>query len=146
MGLLEKIDEEYKVAFKAHHQAKVNALRLMKSAVKNAAIEARHDLTDAEIIQVMTKEAKRRRESIEMFAKAGRADLVAQEQAELTELEVYLPAQLDDAGLEKIVQAVITTLSPTPKDFGKVMQAVMAQVAGQADGGRVSAAVKRLLK
>ncbi len=145
MALLEQIEEDYKVAFKGHHQVKVNLLRLIKAAIKNAEIEVHHPLSDQEIIAVMTTEAKRRREAIAMYQQAGRADKVADENAELQELMEYLPTQLSDHELDQIVSSVIAELQPTPKDFGKVMSAAMAKVKGQADGSRVSAAVKAKL-
>lgn len=146
MTTLERIEHEYKEAFKAHNTPKVNMLRMVKAAYKNAEIEARHDLSDAEVMAVLQKEAKRRRESIAMFAQGGRTDLVAQETEELKLLELFLPAPMSDADLNAIVKAVVDEMQPTPKDFGKVMSAVMAKTNGQADGGRVSAIVKSLLQ
>lgn len=145
MPLLQQLEEDYKTAFKGHHQHKVDMLRMVKAAIKNAEIEARHELSDDEVMAVMTKEAKRRRESIAMFEQAGRADLVERENAQLQELMFYLPNQYSDDELAAVVETVIAELQPTPKDFGKVMQAVMAKVKGQADGNRVSAAVKAKL-
>lgn len=146
MTTLERIEQEYKEAFKARQTDKVNMLRMVKAAHKNAEIEARHDLSEAEMIAVLQKEAKRRRESIAMYTQGNRPDLVAQETAELAELEKFLPAPMSDADLQRITQGVIDELQPTPKDFGKVMSAVMAKVAGQADGNRVAAVVKTILK
>lgn len=143
---MEKIDADYIAAFKAHQTPKVNLLRMVKSAIKNTEIEVRrHALTDEEILAVLVKEAKRRKESIAMFTEAGRTDLVAAEQAELDELEAYLPAQMSDADLEQIVQATVTAMNGTAKNFGQIMGAVMAKVKGQADGNRVSTAVKKIL-
>jgi hypothetical protein len=145
MTLEERIDADYKTAFKAHEAVKVGALRMVKSAIKNAAIEARQTLTDEETLAVIAREVKRRRESIAMFTQGGRTDLVEQEQAELATIEGYLPAQMGDEELTKIVAAVVAELAAGPKDFGKVMNAAMAKVKGQADGNRVSAIVKKLL-
>lgn len=145
MALLEQLENDYKVAFKAHHQVKVNMLRMIKAAIKNAEIEARHELNDDEIIAVMTKEAKRRKEAIALYRQGGRNDLVDQENAELQELQFYLPTEMSDSELAAAIDQVIAELKPTPKDFGKVMSAVMAKVKGQADGTRVSAAVKSKL-
>lgn len=145
MALLQQIENDYKEAFKAHHQVKVSLLRMIKAALKNAEIDARHDLNDDEIIAVMTKEAKRRKEAIAMYQQAGRQDLVDQENAELQELQFYLPTEMSDSELAVVIDQVIAELKPTPQDFGKVMSAVMAKVKGQADGSRVSAAVKSKL-
>lgn len=146
MPLIDQIENDYRTAFKAHHRPKVEMLRMVKSAIKNAEIEARHNLSDEEIIGVMTKEAKRRREALAMFTQAGRQDLVDKENAELQELMYYLPTQFSDSELEAVVKSVIAELKPTPKDFGKVMSTVMQKIKGQADGTRVSAAVKAQLK
>jgi uncharacterized protein YqeY len=143
---MEKIEADYKTAFKAGHRPKVEMLRMLKSAIKNAEIEARHNLTDDEIITVMTREAKRRRESIQMFQHAGRSDLVDKENAELQELMFYLPTQFSDSEIEAVGLEVIAELKATAKDFGRVMGAVMKKVKGQAEGERVSTAVKKLLK
>lgn len=145
MSLVDQIDRDYKEAFKARHQVKVSLLRLMKAAIKNAEIEARHELSDDEVIAVMTTEAKRRRETMAVYANAGRQDLADRENAELQELMYYLPTQLSDSELDAIVAAVITELKATPKDFGRVMSTVMAKAKGQADGGRAAAAVKKVL-
>lgn len=145
MALMEKIETDYKEAFKAHNGPKVNMLRMVKSALKNAEIEARHNLSDEEIITVMTKEAKRRRESIAMFQQAGRTDLVDQENLELQELMFYLPTQMSDSEIETLAAAVIKELNATQKDFGRVMKTVTERSKGQADGSRVAPVVKKLL-
>jgi uncharacterized protein YqeY len=147
MSIQHTIEQAYLSAFKAHDQAKVDTLRLIKAALKNAEIDLRkHELTDAETLSVLTREAKRRRESIVLYQQGNRPELAAIEQSELTVIEAFLPAQLSDDELQAITASVITELKPTPKDFGKVMSAVMAKVKGQADGNRVTAVVKTLLK
>lgn len=147
MNLVERIEDDYKTAFKSHDEAHVSVLRLLKAAIKNAEIEARdHELTDEQIITVLTREAKQRREAIALYEQGGRADLVAKENVELTHIMAYLPAQLSDAELTKIVQEVITAQSATAANFGAVMGAVIAQVKGRADGQRAAAIVKQLLK
>lgn len=146
MTLQTRINDDYMAAFKQHDSTAVDAYRMLKTAVKNAEIEARHELTDEETLAVVTKEAKRRRESITMFTSAGRHDLVETEKAQLAVVEKYLPAQLTDEEIGTIVDSVVADLTPTPKDFGKVMSAAMAKIAGRADGTRVSAAVKARIK
>lgn len=145
MSLQTRIDADYKAAFKDRNQVAIDAFRMLKTAVKNAEIDARHELTDEETLAVVAKEAKRRRESIAMFKKGDRMDLVTAEEAQLKVIEQYLPAQMGDSDLEKIVQQAITELSATAKDFGKVMSTIMAKVKGQADGTRVTALVKKHL-
>lgn len=119
---------------------------MLKSAIKNTAIHQRHELTDEEVFEVVVREAKRRRESIEMFRTGGRNDLVGREEEQLKIIEKYLPAQLSEAELQTITQEVIQSLKATAKDFGRVMSAVMGRVKGQADGHRVSTMVKTLLR
>ena len=147
MSIQDQLHQDYLTAFKGHDQKTVDALRLMKAAVKNAEIELRHEpLTDPEVIIVLTREAKRRKESITVYQQGKRDDLAAIEALELTVIEKYLPSQMTDEALQAMVTTVINELKPTAKDFGKVMSAVMAKVKGQADGNRVSAAVKQHLK
>lgn len=147
MSLIAKIESEYKSAYKAHNQPKVNVLRLIKSALKNAEIEVRrHELTEAEEIAVLNREAKQRREALAMYQRAGRADRAAAEQAELAELELFLPPPMPDQELQAVVQAAVVELRAGPSDFGRVMGVVMKKVQGQADGQRVAAAVKAILK
>lgn len=144
--IIERIESEYKTAFKAHQQTKVNVLRLIKSALENAEIAARRDLNDEEVIAVLQREAKKRREAMALYQQGGRPEKSAEEQAELDEIARFLPAQMSDEELKVIVQATVTELSSGPADFGTVMGAVMKKVKGQVDGHRVSAAVKQVLK
>ena len=120
---------------------------MVKAAIKNAEIDLRkHELTDAEATTVLMKEAKKRKESIAMYRQGNRPELAAAEEAELTAISSYLPTQMSDEEIAMAVGATVAELKPTPKDFGRVMSAVMAKVKGQADGNRVAAAVKQLLK
>jgi uncharacterized protein len=146
MPIHEDIEQDYLKSFKAHDQARVDVLRLIKAAIKNAEIELRHTITDPETVAVLMREAKRRKESITLYNQGNRPELAANEEAELKIIAEYLPAQLDDEAIQKLVTDAIAELKPTPKDFGKVMSAVMAKAKGQADGQRVSATVKALLK
>lgn len=147
MTLHERIEQDYLVAFKGHDQPRVNLLRMMKAAMKNAEIDLRvEQLNDEQSITVLSRESKRRHESADAFRKGGREDLAVIEDAECELIKHYLPEQLPEETLQKIVQEVVTEQGATVKDFGKVMSAVMAKVKGQADGNRVSAAVKQILK
>lgn len=147
MFIHEEIEQDYLKSFKAHDQARVDVLRLIKAALKNAEIELRkHVMSDADTIAVLMREAKRRRESIAMYQQGNRPELAAIEEAELKVISEYLPEQMSEAAIQKMVAEVIAELKPTPNDFGKVMSAAMAKVKGQADGRLVSAAVKALLK
>ncbi|MEK7637383.1 MAG: GatB/YqeY domain-containing protein [Patescibacteria group bacterium] len=147
MLIHQQIEQDYLTAFKAHDQARVDVLRLVKAAIKNAEIDLRkHELTDAEATTVLMKEAKKRKESIAMYRQGNRPELAAAEEAELTAISSYLPTQISDEEIAMAVGAAVAELKPTPKDFGRVMSAVMAKIKGQADGNRVAAAVKQLLK
>lgn len=144
--LREKIAEEMRAAMKAREQARVAALRMLMTAVKNTEVEKLHELSDDEVLDVIAREAKRRRESIDAFEKAGRSDLVEKETAELHVLEAYLPDKLSDAELAALVeQAVAETGASSPKQMGEVMKALMPKVRGRADGAQVSALVKAKL-
>jgi uncharacterized protein YqeY len=141
MSLQEQLDHDLKEAMLARDETRKRTLRLVKAAIAYALVEKRTageltpTLSDAEVLQVITKQARQRRDSIAEFSKAGRLDLVAEEQAELAILEPYLPRQLDAAEVRAIVQqAIADTGASGPKDMGRVMSAAMARVQGLADG------------
>ncbi len=141
------IEQDYLKSFKAHDQARVSVLRLIKAALKNSEIELRkHELSEVESMAVLMREAKKRKESIALYLQGNRPELAALEEAELKIISEYLPAQMEDEVLQGIVSGIISEMKPSQKDFGKVMAAVMAKVKGQADGNRVTAMVKTLLK
>lgn len=124
----------------------VSTIRLVKSALSYARIEKGSDLTEDEVLLVISKEAKKRKESIEMAQKANREDIAAKEKEELDILKRYLPEEMDEAQVEAIISDVISQTGATSiKDRGKVMGAVMPKVRGKADGKLVSAIVERLL-
>jgi len=126
---------------------KISVIRLVLSEVRNTEIAKGHTLTDEEIQDVLARQSKQRRESIEQFQKAGRADLVDKESAELRILADYLPQQLSEAEIAGIVQEVISELQATSKaDKGRVMAALMPRTRGRADGKLVSAIVDRMLE
>lgn len=145
--LLEQIDADLKAALKAKDETKVSSLRNIKAAIKNAEIEKKEALTDADIMKVMAKKVKQHKDSIESFAAGGRADLVGPEEAQMKILESYLPAQMDEAAVRTLVAAVIADLGATSAaDFGKVMKEASTRAAGQADGAAISKIVKETLK
>lgn len=145
--LREKIDEELKSAMKSRDAVSVSTLRMLKSAMGYLEIEKGGTLTDDDILQVVSRECKRRRESIEQFGQGGRADLVEKETAELQILLRYLPEQLDEAELTGIAQEVISELNAASKsDKGRVMGALMQRVRGKADGKAVNRIVDQLLE
>lgn len=151
-----KITAEYTAAMRAGDTVRKDTLRLLRAAFKSAEIEKRGHLaekglppaplTDEEEAAVLVKQAKQRRESIELFAQGGRQDLVDQEQAELTIIEEFLPRQMDAAEVEKIAQEVIAGLGVHGAGaLGQVMRAVMPRTKGRADGKVVNEIVRKLL-
>lgn len=147
MSLKDKILLDMKEAMKTKDSAKLEVLRFLQSAVKNKEIELRpNPISENEILGVVTKQVKQRKESIEQFQNAGRQDLVEKETFELSVLESYLPKQLSREDLEKIVTQVMIALNAqSVKQMGAVMKEVLAQTAGAADGKLVSEIVKNKL-
>jgi uncharacterized protein YqeY len=144
--LRDTIATDMRDAMKAREGVRVATLRLLMTAVKNAEVERLRELDDDDVLEVIAREAKRRRESIDAFAAGGRTDLVEKETAELGVLESYLPAKLSDDELGAIVDdAIAETGASTPKQMGEVMKALMPKVRGRADGAQVSALVKARL-
>jgi len=144
--LRERLADDMKAALKAGETLRLSAIRLLRSELRNMEIAKRAPLTEDEVIQGVAKEAKRRREAIEQFQKAGRTDLVEKEAAELHVLSQYLPEQLDEAEIVSIAQEVISELQAASKaDKGRVMGALMQRVRGRADGRLVNQIVDRLL-
>ncbi|SMP17938.1 hypothetical protein SAMN06265339_1570 [Desulfurobacterium pacificum] len=147
MGLKEKLLQDMKEAMKAKDKVKLSTIRMINSLIKNAEIEKRGELTDEEIVQLLMKYAKQRRESIEMYEKGGRQDLVEKEKAELAIVESYLPKQLSEEEIRDIVkQAIEETGASSVKDLGKVMKVVMPKVKGKADGSVVNRIVREMLE
>ena len=146
--LKDRLRADLTTAMKARDELRTATLRMVLSAVtaeEVAGKEAR-ELTDDEVLAVLRREAKKRREAAEAFAGAGRAEQAERERAEEDVLASYLPAQLDDADLAAIVADVVTrTGASGMKDMGRVMGAVQGAVAGRAEGGRVAAEVRRQL-
>ncbi|MFO1464093.1 MAG: GatB/YqeY domain-containing protein [bacterium] len=146
MSLYQDIETQLKEAMRSQDKDRLMALRNIKSVLKNKAIDARRDLTDAEVIQALSTLAKQRKESIDAFQAGGRQDLVEKEAAELKVIEGFLPQQLSAEELEKIIrEAIAETQAQGAKDMGKVMKAVQPKVMGRADGKVVSERVKALL-
>ncbi|MEK7619618.1 MAG: GatB/YqeY domain-containing protein [Patescibacteria group bacterium] len=146
MSLAEKITENMKAAMKAKDSATLSTLRLLLSAMKNKKIDVQHELSDAEVQDVVKTQVKQLKDSIESFKAGGREDLAVSVQVEIGVLEQYLPTQMSDEELARIVKEVVEKSGATSKaDMGKVMGAAMAAVAGRADGSRVKDIVGSLL-
>ena len=150
MSLHERIESDLHTAMKARDKARTSALRMVVAALKNRAVEAglspQGRLDDEAVQKVLATEVKRRREAASAFAGAGREESAAAEEAEAAIYEEYLPAQLSDEEIAGIVDSVIAEQGASgPQAMGQVMKAAMAEVAGRADGSRVSALVKERL-
>ncbi|MEA2109245.1 MAG: GatB/YqeY domain-containing protein [Pseudomonadota bacterium] len=146
MNLKERLTEEMKTAARAKDKLKLSTIRMVRSEIKNQEISRRHELGDDEILKLLGTMVKQRKDSISQFKKGGREDLAAKEEQELEILGVYLPEQMAATEIESIVKTVIAeTGAAGKKDMGKVMQAVMARVAGRADGKEINRMVSSLL-
>jgi len=147
MSLQERVSQEIKAAMLARDADRLSALRMLKSALGYAQIERKTDsLPDADVVAIVQKEVKKRRDSVEQFEKGGRAELAVKEKQEITVLEVFLPQPLSAEDLEKLVRDTIQELGATSKkDMGPVIKAVQVKAAGRADGKTVSGLVGKLL-
>ncbi len=147
MSLQQRVNDELKSSMLARQAVRTGTLRMLKAALGYAQIEKKTEtLSDSDVMALIQREAKKRRDSIEEFEKCGRAEMAANEKAELEVLTEFLPKALSAEELESLVQAVIAEVGATSKkDMGAVMKAAQAKVDGRADGKSVSALVSRLL-
>ncbi len=144
--LLKKLQEEMKKAMKSGEKDRLSTIRMLISEIKKVQIDKKKDLTDEEIIQLLQRYAKQRKEAIQQYKKANREDLVEKEEKELKVVEEFLPEQLSEEKIENIVQETIEEIGASSlKDMGKVMKVVMEKVKGRADGSIVSKIVKQKL-
>lgn len=145
MPILEKIDSDFKQAFKEKKQDAVSTLRLLMAALKNEKIKKMADLTDDDAIKIIKSEIKKRKEAIEAYEKAKRTDLADKEKRELEILNPYLPEQMDEGQIKSAVEKIIAA-APDKENEGKLMGAVMTELKGKADGALVRKIVSELLK
>lgn len=148
MPLEQQIQKDIMAAIKAHDQVRMNAVRSIKSAILLAktAEGAKESLEDADVVKMIMKLAKQRRESAEQYTAAGRPELAENELAEAAVLEEYLPRQLSEAEVEeKLKEIIAATGASSPADMGKVMGVATKQLAGLADGKTISTIVRKLL-
>jgi uncharacterized protein YqeY len=144
--LKERITEDMKAAMRASDKERLLTIRMVQAAIKQREVDERIVLDDAQVIAVLEKMVKQRRESIVAFEQGGRADLADKEKTEITLLQAYLPDQLSVAEVDALIkEAIATTGATSMKDMGKVMGAVKAKAAGRADMGAVSASIKAAL-
>ena len=146
MALKERITEDMKSAMRAGDKQRLGTIRLALAAIKQREVDERITLDDPQVLSVLEKMLKQRREAITQFESGGRADLVAKETAEIGVLQVYLPAQMSPVELDALItEAIAATGAASIKDMGKVMAAVKPKVQGRADMGAVSARIKQKL-
>jgi len=146
MDLHDLFMADLKTALREQDAVRKSAIRMAIAALKNARVEKNADLTEDEVIAVLAKEVKQRRNAMAEFERAGRKDLVASELAELAVLEAYLPEALSEGDLVELARLVIAeTGANSPKQMGQVMGALMPRVRGRADGRQVSQIVRELL-
>jgi len=146
MTLKERIQDDMKAAMRAGERERLATIRLMLAGVKQREVDERITLDDVQVLAVLEKMVKQRRESIVAFQAGGRADLVAKENAELGVIQTYMPAALDDAALDALIaDALAQTGAASIKDMGKVMGIVKTKAAGRADMAAVGARVKARL-
>jgi len=146
VSLKEKIKSDLKEAMRAKDTAKRDTLRNITAAIKQIEVDERRELSDSDIEQILMKYAKQREDAKEQFAKGGRDDLVAKEEAELEIIKAYLPEPLSDEELESTVKEIVQEVGATSmKDMGKVMGLAKQKIGSRADGARVSQMVKRVL-
>jgi len=144
--LKERITEDMKAAMRASEKERLSTIRMVQAAIKQREVDERITLDDAQVIAVLEKMVKQRKESIVQFEQGGRADLAAREQAEIELLTIYLPAQLSDAEVDALIKdAIASTGAASVKDMGKVMAIVKAKAAGRTDIGAASARIKAAL-
>ena len=146
MSLKERITEDMKSAMRAAQKERLGTVRMILAGIKQREVDERITLDDSQVLAVIDKMVKQRKESIAQFETGGRADLVAKEQAEIALLQEYLPTQLTSAEIEALISAAIAkTGAASIKDMGKVMGALKSELAGRADMGAVSARIKQKL-
>ncbi|MFD0897610.1 GatB/YqeY domain-containing protein [Loigolactobacillus binensis] len=146
MSLIATLNADLKTAMKARDKATLAVVRMLKAAVTNEQIKLGHELNEQEELAVLATELKQRKESLVEFSKAGREDLVTPLKTEIKLVEHYLPQQLTEAEVSDLVTTTVAKLNATStKDFGKVMQTLMPQVKGRADGALVNRLVKAAL-
>ncbi len=146
MALLDQIQKDLKEAMKAKDSVRLGTLRLVLTAIKNKEKEVKRELEEKEVLQIISNQIKQRKDSVEQYRKGGREDLASKEEQELKILQSYMPEQLSEAELEKLVMETIQEVGATTvKDLGKVMKVIMPRVAGRADGKVVNQMVRSRL-
>jgi uncharacterized protein YqeY len=146
MTLKQQITEDMKTAMRGGDKQRLGVIRLMLAAIKQREVDERIELDDVQVLNVLEKMMKQRKDSVSQYSAANREDLADVERAEMTVIEAYLPAQLGDTEIDELITAAIAdTGASSPRDMGKVVAAVKAKAAGRADMGVVSGRIKARL-
>ncbi|GAA0408353.1 GatB/YqeY domain-containing protein [Paenibacillus motobuensis] len=147
MNLSERLNEDMKQAMKSQDKFKLSTIRMVRSTIKNLEIDLKRTLDDNEVLDILSREIKQRKDALQEFEKAGREDLAASARAEVEIIAVYLPKQLTEEEIKVIVQQTIQETGASSKaDMGKVMSALMPKVKGRADGKLINQAVQQSLQ
>lgn len=146
MSLTQRLEQDMKTALKNKDKTKLSVIRMVRSAIKNAEIERGRPLEEGEVLDVLSRELKQRKESLQEFEKAGRSELAEKVKAEIAVVETYLPAPLSEEELRELARQVIDEVgASSPADMGKVMKEIIPRVKGRADGKEVNRIVRELL-
>lgn len=146
MTLKDRLTDDLKEAMKNKEQVRKSVVTLIRAGIKQCEVDTRQELTDEDIISLISKQLKQRKDALVDFEKANRTDLIEQTNQEIAILENYLPEQLDDVELKEIITKVVEEVGATSmKDMGKVMAKTVSLVQGRADGKRINAMVKQIL-
>lgn len=148
VSIKEQLMADMKVAMKAREEGKLalNVIRMARAHIKQAEIDGGHvDFDDDQVLAILRKEVKQRKETLDEIRNSGRDDLVAETEAEITVLKKYLPPEMSEEAIRKVVTDVIAELEPEQKTMGSVMKAVMAKLKGQADGKVINRIVREVL-
>lgn len=147
MNLSERLNEDMKQAMRSKDKFKLSTIRMIRATIKNQEIDLKRTLDDAEVLDILSREIKQRKDSLQEFQKAGRDDLAETVEAEIVIVAEYLPAQLAEEEVKAIVQQTIQETGASSKaDMGKVMAALMPKVKGRADGKLVNQVVQQCLQ
>ncbi|GFR37406.1 hypothetical protein PRECH8_07020 [Insulibacter thermoxylanivorax] len=147
MNLTERLNEDMKQAMKNKDKFRLSVIRMIRSSIKNLEIEQKRTLDDGEVLDILQREVKQRKDSLQEFTKAGRDDLAADVQAEVNIISEYLPEQMTEEEIKAVVQQTIQEVGASSKaDMGKVMGALMPKVKGRADGRLVNQIVQQFLQ
>lgn len=145
-SIVNRVEKDFLEAYKAKDELKTSVLRMIKSSLRNMAIDKKGELEEADAVRVLQRELKQRRDAILQYRTGGRPDLADKEELEIRIIESYLPAQMSETELREIIQAAVSETGASSKaDFGKVMGKVMPTVNGKAEGNAVSRIVNELL-